>query len=590
MRYLNIIALIFILALTSCAGTSRNPKITHDELVVLTTKLTSDEFAGRGTGTAGDSLAALYIRKELKKAKLDPFIGDGLQKFKVTVSAQIGEANRLNINGNDYVAGTDFVPLALTSNDALSAGVAFSGYGFMVANDSMQWNDYQDIDVKGKWVMVLRGYPESNPAASDYSPFSTDRMKVLTARENGAAGVLLVSGEAWDPADNLEKPSRGESSAGIPVLQIKRSLADSLLKPSGKTVSMLETLAAKELTPLSFITSSTAEGEAEMIAREASAANVVMYLEGNKLSNEYIIVGAHYDHLGMGGPGSGSRAVDTVAIHYGADDNASGVALMVELAEKLANSRKGLARNILFVAFSGEEMGLLGSKHFVENMGIEPSNVNLMVNLDMVGRLKEGNGVQVGGVGTALGLRDSVIIFTDTTMLSLSFTDEGYGPSDHSSFYGKNIPVLVFTTGAHLDYHTPADTPDKLNYAGMVRIGELLTEIVTSAANDTERLAFREAGPKGPSQSMGRRRGVTLGLMPDFAGNVKNGLRADFVTPGKPAAMGGMEKGDIIVAIEDKPVNNIEDYMFRLSQLKPGQTITVEVVRDEKRELLLIQL
>ena len=590
MRYLNVIAFIIILALTSCAGTSRNPKITHDELVLLTTKLTSDEFAGRGTGTVGDSLAALYIRKEFRKANLDPFIGDGLQKFRVTVSAQMGEANRLNINGNEYVAGTDFVPLALTSNGSLSAGVAFSGYGFMVANDSMQWNDYQDIDVKGQWVMVLRGYPESNPAASDYGPFSTDRMKVLTARENGAAGVLLVSGEAWDPADNLERPSRGESSAGIPVLQIRRSLADSLLKPSGKTVSGLETLAAKELAPVSFNTASTAQGEAEMIAREASAANVVMYLEGNKLSNEYIIVGAHYDHLGMGGPGSGSRAVDTVAIHYGADDNASGVALMVELAEKLANSRKGFARNILFVAFSGEEMGLLGSKHFVENMGIEPSNVNLMVNLDMVGRLKEGNGVQVGGVGTALGLRDSVISFTDTTMLSLSFTDEGYGPSDHSSFYGKNIPVLVFTTGAHLDYHTPADTPDKLNYAGMVRIGELLTEIVTNAANDTERLAFREAGPKGPSQSMGRRRGVTLGLMPDFAGNVKNGLRADFVTPGKPAALGGMERGDVIVAIEDKPVNNIEDYMFRLSQLKPGQTITVEVIRDEKRELLLIQL
>jgi Zn-dependent M28 family amino/carboxypeptidase len=415
-------------------------------------------------------------------------------------------------------------------------------------------------------------------------------MKVLTARENGAAGVLLVSGEAWDPADNLEKPSRGESTAGIPVLQVKRSIADSLLKPSGKTLAEIETVALKELRPLSFITSSTANGEAEMIAREASTANVVMYLEGKTLPEEYIIVGAHYDHLGMGGPGSGSRAVDTVAVHYGADDNASGVALMVELAEKLAYSRDGYARSILFVAFSGEEMGLLGSKYFVENMGIKPSDVNLMVNLDMVGRLKEGNGVQVGGVGTALGLRDSVIAITDTTMLSLSFTEEGYGPSDHSSFYGKNIPVLVFTTGAHLDYHTPADTPDKLNYAGMVRIGELLTEIVSNAANDTERLAFQEAGPAGPSQSMGRRRGVTLGLMPDFAGNVKNGLRADFVTPGKPAAMGGMVKGDVIVAIEDKPVNNIEDYMFRLSQLKPGQTITVEVIRDEKRELLLIQL
>jgi membrane-associated protease RseP (regulator of RpoE activity) len=213
-----------------------------------------------------------------------------------------------------------------------------------------------------------------------------------------------------------------------------------------------------------------------------------------------------------------------------------------------------------------------------------------MVNLDMVGRLGEGNGLQVGGVGTAAGLRDTVASFNDTTMLSLSFTDEGYGPSDHSSFYGKNIPVLVFTTGVHLDYHTPDDTFDRLNFEGMVRIGDLLYDIVSSAAKEPVRLAFREAGPKGPSQSMSRRRGVTLGIMPDFAGNVKDGLRADFVTPGKPAALGGMVKGDIIVVIDGKPVNNIEDYMFRLGQLKAGQTVNVEVMRDGKRELLIIQL
>jgi membrane-associated protease RseP (regulator of RpoE activity) len=223
-------------------------------------------------------------------------------------------------------------------------------------------------------------------------------------------------------------------------------------------------------------------------------------------------------------------------------------------------------------------------------MGIDPAAVNLMVNLDMVGRLKEGNGLQVGGVGTASGLRDKVTSFNDSTLLSLSFTDEGYGPSDHSSFYAKDIPVLVFTTGAHLDYHTPADTWDKLNYEGMVRIGDLLYDIVSSAAGEPERLAFTEAGPKGPAQSMSRRRGVTLGIMPDFAGNVKNGLRADFVTPGKPAALGGMVKGDIIVTMDEKPVKNIEDYMFRLSQLKPGQTVTVEVIRNGKTELLLIQL
>jgi hypothetical protein len=244
----------------------------------------------------------------------------------------------------------------------------------------------------------------------------------------------------------------------------------------------------------------------------------------------------------------------------------------------------------LFVAFTGEEMGLLGSKYFVENMGISPSAVNLMVNLDMVGRMKEGNGVQVGGVGTATGLRDTVLSFNDTTQLSLSFTDEGYGPSDHSSFYGKNIPVLFITTGPHLDYHTPFDTYDKLNYAGMVRIGNLMYEIVTAAANNTARLAFREAGPMGPAQGARRYRGVTLGIMPDFAGNIKNGLRADIVTPGRPAALGGMIKGDIIVAIDNKPVNDIQEYMFRLSQLKPGQTITVDVIRNDKHELLLIQL
>lgn len=589
MRYIFIVSTaVTLLLLSSCAD--RNANITHDELLGITSRLTADDFAGRGTGTGNDTLAAAYIERELIKAKLKPFTGDGLQRFSVNVSAESGKANRLKINGNELVPGTDFIPLAMTANSSLNADVAFCGYGFMTANDSMQWNDYQGIDLKGKWALILRGYPESNAAASAYSTLSSDRMKVMSAKENGAAGVLLVSGEEWDAADNLDKPARSESSAGIPVIQIKRGVADTILKASGKSLKELEKTANTNLRPDSFMTASTADGEAEVVAKDASTANVVMVIEGAKIKDEYVIVGAHFDHLGMGGPGSSSRIQDTIAIHSGADDNASGVALMIELAEKLSADRKKHARSILFVAFSGEEMGLLGSKYFVENMGINPSAVNLMVNLDMVGRMKEGNGLQVGGVGTAAGLRDTVLSLNDTTLLSLSFTDEGYGPSDHSSFYGKNIPVLFITTGAHLDYHTPFDTFDKLNYAGMVRIGNLMYKIVTAAANDTARLAFREAGPMAPAQGARRYRGVTLGIMPDFAGNVKNGLRADFVTPGKPAAIGGMIKGDVIVAIENKPVNNIEDYMFRLSQIKPGQMITVEVMRNGKRELLLIQL
>jgi hypothetical protein len=590
MRYCLIACTAIALLLNSCAGINRNSNITHDELLDITSRLTDDDFAGRGTGTGNDTLAAAYIWRELSKAKLEPFISDGLQRFNVNVSAVSGVANRLVINGTELISGTDFVPLALTANSSLSAGVVFCGYGFMANNDSMQWNDFQGIDLKSKWVLLMRGYPESNTAAASYSTLSSDRMKVMSARENGAAGVLLVSGEEWDAADYLDTPARSESSAGIPVLQIKRDVADNILKSSGKTLKELEKNAGRDLRPQSFLTSSTADGVAEIVVKDAGTANVVMFIEGAAMKDEYVIVGAHFDHLGMGGPGSSSRIQDTVAIHSGADDNASGVALMIELAEKLASDRQKHARSILFVAFTGEEMGLLGSKYFVEQMGISPTNVNLMVNLDMVGRMKEGNGVQVGGVGTAEGLRDTVLSFNDSTLLSLSFTDEGYGPSDHSSFYGKNIPVLFITTGPHLDYHTPFDTYDKLNYAGMVRIGNLIYGIVTSAANEPVRLAFREAGPMAPAQGMGRRRGVTLGIMPDFAGNVKNGLRADFVTPGKPAALGGMIKGDVIVAIENKPVNNIEDYMFRLKQIKPGQMVTVEVMRDGKRELLIIQL
>ncbi len=578
------------LIMTACAGTGRKAAITTDELGWLAGELASDRFAGRGTGTGDDSLAAMFIKRELGKAGTGPFTESGLQPFRVSVSVEAGTGNRLSVNGTDYLAGTDFIPLALTSDSELNAPVIFCGYGLTPSGDTLSRNDFAGTDVSGKWALILRGYPESNPSDAGYASLSSDRIKVLNAREKGAKGVLLVSGEKWDVADNLDKPSRNESTSGIPVFQVKRNVADAILATTSVTVNGLEERAAGPGSSASMVTASIVDARAQIIKKEAVTSNVVMMLRGASAPEEYVIIGAHYDHLGMGGPGSSSRTPDTVAVHYGADDNASGVALMIELAERLAAMKQRPARSILFVAFSGEEMGLLGSKHFVENSGISPAAVNLMINLDMVGRMKEGNGLQVAGIGTAAGLRDTVLAYADTTALSLAFTSEGYGPSDHSAFYGRNIPVLSITTGAHLDYHTPMDTPDKLNYEGMIKTGDLLFGIVNAVAGRSARLAFTEAGPKEPTSPMGRRRGVTLGIMPDFAGNVKNGLRADFVTPGKPAALGGMEKGDIIVSIDDKPVSNIEDYMFRLNQLKPGQRVTVEVLRSGNRELLLIQL
>jgi hypothetical protein len=288
--------------------------------------------------------------------------------------------------------------------------------------------------------------------------------------------------------------------------------------------------------------------------------------------------------------GSSSRARDTVAVHHGADDNASGVGEMIELAEKFALTKGSHKRSIIFAAFSGEELGLLGSKYFTNNPLIDLSKVNAMINLDMVGRLRDSSALQIGGAGTAEGLKMLVRSLSDTTLIKLVFSDEGYGPSDHSSFYGKNIPVLFYSTGAHLDYHTPSDTWEKINYKGMVEISDLIFKIAVNLANNTDRLKFREAGPKVEVNRAMRRKGVTLGIVPDFAGIVNNGLRADEVDPGRPADLGGMKKGDIITAINGKPVNNIYDYMYRLGQFNHGQTISVEVLRNGKAEVLLIQL
>jgi hypothetical protein len=381
-------------------------------------------------------------------------------------------------------------------------------------------------------------------------------------------------------------------SVDIPVLRIKKEVADVILSKSKNTIALLEKKLNDTKKPFSFSTKVSVNGKAEIVRELANTRNVVMLLPGEdpKLKDEYIILGAHFDHLGMGGPGSGSRALDTIGIHHGADDNASGVAMMLELAEKFAETKGSHKRSILCLSFSGEEEGLLGSKHFVDDPGIDLSRVNVMINMDMVGRLNETNNLQIGGVGTATGLKALVYANTDTSIIKLTLSEEGYGPSDHSSFYGKNIPVLFYFTGAHMDYHTPTDTWEKINYKGMVEISDLVFNVAKETASEDSRLQFKEAGPKVETTRYPMRKGVTLGIMPDFAGVIKNGLRADFVTPGKPAAIGGMQKGDIITFINGKPVNNIQDYMFRMGQLKHGQTISVEVLRNDKKVVLVIQL
>lgn len=582
-------ALIIFAVLTSSCN--KYTSITQNELRDHISYLASDELKGRMTGSEGDSLAAEYIRRDLKSIGFQPIEGDGWQRFAIAEKPVPGPGNSLKTEGKDYIAGTDFTPLAFSSDDMLNAEVVFAGYGLNIKNDTLQWNDYSGIDIQGKWVLLLKSDPDQDNGNGAFAGFSADREKSLAAKDLGAGGILLVSGQSYDAEDKLDIPGRTDGySLGIPVFRIKRNVADAILARSGKTVESLEKQISSARKPISFSTGVNLEGKAGLLRKMTGTRNIAMILPGEdpKLKNEYVVIGAHYDHLGMGGEGSSSRRQDTVAVHHGADDNASGVAMMLELAEKFAGTKGSHKRSIVCIGFSGEEMGLLGSKHFVDKSPIQLAGVNAMINLDMVGRLNEDNTLQVSGVGTAVGLKELVLSGSDTSVIKLALSDEGYGPSDHSSFYGKDIPVLFYFTGAHEDYHTPADTYDDINYDGMVTISGLIYNVMYQLVNADSTLSFREAGPKGPT--VARMRGVTLGIMPDFAGVIKNGLRADFVTPGRPAALGGMKKGDIIVSIEGKPVNNIQDYMSRMQQVKAGQLITVDVLRNEKKVGLLIQL
>ena len=569
-----------------------SPEVTVDELKKHVSYLASDDLKGRRTGTEGDSLAAEYIRSELKKNGFVPLYEKGFQRFRVTDKIISGPANSLILNGASLKLDTDFAPFAFSDNNSFSGEVVFAGYGFDINDDSLKWKDYEGLDVKGKIVMILRADPEIEKTMSIFMKYSKDRDKVLQAKDMGAAAVLLVSGKVFDPEDRFEPLAKGDQSVGIPVFRISRKIADSIMEPKKLSIEDLEKKLNEQHRPNSFSTRISISGHSDVIQTTVPTRNVVMVLPGRDkvLKNEYVVLGAHFDHLGMGGAGSGSRIPDTVAVHRGADDNASGVAMILELAEKLAANPTNLKRSIAVVAFSGEEMGLLGSKRFVDNSEIDLSKVNAMVNMDMVGRLNESSMLQIGGVGTAEPFKNILTTANDTTILKLSLSEEGYGPSDHAAFYGKNVPVLFVSSGAHLDYHTPADTWDKINYGGMIKIADLSYRVISELANMDSKLVFKEAGPKEVVSRGMRRKGVTLGIMPDFAGNVKNGLRADLITPGRPAAIGGMKKGDIITSINGKPVNNIQDYMFRMGQLKHGETINVEVLREGKKEVLLIQL
>ena len=326
--------------------------------------------------------------------------------------------------------------------------------------------------------------------------------------------------------------------------------------------------------------------------------NIIAVLPGKdrKLRNEYIVVGSHYDHLGMGGEGSGSRRPDTLGVHPGADDNASGDAVVLRLARQLKKAR--LPRSVIFIFFGAEEQGIVGSKQFVEwmkhddarriNLPPDLEGIVAMVNLDMVGRMRD-SALSVSGTGTSTEFKALAEQTAERTGLLISCTPDGYGPSDQASFVAADIPVFNLTTGGHMEYHTPGDTPATLNYDGMQQALAFTRELVTRLANLPAAPDFINV-PSSNTMSHAQFK-VTLGLMPDVTGASSiPGLRADIVMPGKPAHKAGMKSGDIILEIDGKPVKDINEYMERLSELQAGTTIPVKVLRGDETILLQVEL
>lgn len=590
------IKILSLLLLVATGSTFAQIIPSVDSLKKHVAYLASPGLKGRKAGSEGDSLAAKYIRESFLGSGLKPLTGNGLQYFSLVTDVKAGTSNSLKINNISYTAGKDFQPFSFSTSDSLSARVIFAGFGITGESDSLKWDDYKGLDIKGNWVLVLRGDPEPDNPSSAFIPMASDRAKALAAKDKGAAGILLVTPSSIDRSD---KPiditfDKSVSDAGLPVISVTRKLASQLLNLPATSIDSIEKVMLSGKKPVVFSTNTILTAKTDIIREKAVSRNVAFILKGTDpvLSNEYVLVGAHYDHLGMGGEGSGSRVPDESAIHYGADDNASGVASLLELARYFSANKSLASRSIIFVAFGAEEMGIIGARYFTEHSPVPVKSIKAMINMDMVGRLVEGNSViNISGTGTS-NVTDSLInIYEKNRIFTIKRVPDGYGPSDHAAFYTAGVPVSFITTGAHGDYHTPQDSPDKLNYNGQLQITMFTADLLSGFSKLSKPPVFAEAGTRKEAGHYGRNLKVTLGIMPDVSGaETSGGMKVEGTRKGAPAERAGMLKGDIITAINGMKVGNIYDYMSRLGKLKPGDVVNVEILRNDKTEILIIQL
>jgi Peptidase family M28/PDZ domain/PA domain len=600
--------------------------------------LASDTLEGRRTGTPGANGAAHYIAGEfsllglrtgMQAARAARTRGETrsryLQSFPYIADVQLGKNNSLRITRQgvtDTDAGTltitlavgnDWIPLGFATNAIIeNSEIAFAGYG--ISSPALKYDDYSVSPAVGRVAVVFSGTPDGDNPHGQFVQAGEIRFKAAAARAAGARALVIITNEKSLADDRLARLSYDNTGeAGLPVILVTRKTGASLLGSSGEDLSVYEKMADARggatgdgqqtrivRLPVGGVTVSL---KTDVVRRESPSFNVIGILPGSdpKLKDEAIVIGAHYDHLGLGG--EGSLAPREGEIHHGADDNASGVAGLLELARLLSAQRP--RRTIVFIAFSGEEEGLIGSNYYVNHPVIPLANTVAMINLDMIGRLNE-NKLIIGGVGTAQEWRDSLqnnniarglsansVFDTSTrngahveaTGFSLTLNEDGFGPSDHSSFYAKQVPVLFFWTGTHNDYHKPSDTAEKINYGGEARIVAFIANIVRDIDKNDKRPTYTVAKSASPGRSTGFR--VYLGTIPNYAES-NDGLKIDGVRDDSPAAKAGLKANDKIVKIAGRDVKNVYDYTYALGEMKAGQEYEIEVVRGSERLKLKI--
>ena len=551
--------------------------------------LTAPETEGRGSGTAGADRAARHIAAVFQSAGLAPRgdAGSYLQVFSVPTGVRLGAANSLAVIApvaRSLTLSQDFMPLAVSTDGRETGDVAFAGYG--ITAPDLGYDDYAGLDVRGKVVLVLSQEPRpADPSSPFRKPtayhYSQRSHKIINAREHGARAIIIAAhpGVGMEALPDLAGVSQ---PLGILAVGVTRAGADALLSPAGMRLADLSESIDRSLAPRSLSLPGTrVKIDVSLVRDRGIAANVVAVLSGAdaRLAHEAIVIGAHYDHLGRGG--EGSLAPDQAGtVHPGADDNASGTAAVMALARAFASAPRA-PRTLLFVAFAGEEMGLLGSTHFVRAPPLGSVRPVLMVNLDMVGRLRDGV-VYVGGVDSGDTLRTLVTDAARGLALTPELRGDPFGPSDHIAFYAAGVPVVFLFTGAHGDYHRPSDTWDKLNPQGLELVTAFTARIVAAAAVAAAAPQYVRAQPAPAAQPRRGGYGPVFGVVPDLGESAEPGARISGVRPGSPAEKAGMRAGDIIVQFAGVTVKTLDDLTFALRGQRAGQRVEIVVVRDNR--------